>query len=159
MGGDLASFERFMQGVPKSTWREVPDSGDEGSLYAGRISAIATIVRVYQGPTGITRQKLEVALPTETSDEFALAILTRFVAEYVGHPQELRSVMDTLRAMRKTILSSGKRSVRMPYRKAIINLSLDSSTAEFNPKTIEVPWGMLYWKVEIAPMPQPKVKR
>lgn len=160
MGGELAAFEQFMESVPGSEWKTVPDEKEEGALFAGRIKGLATILRVYQGPTGaITRQKVEVALPVATRDDFALAIITRFAAEFAGRPQELRGVMDSMRAMRKTIMNSGRRTVRMGYRKMLMTLSLDSSTTEFSAKTIEVPWGMLYWKAELEPLPTPTPRR
>lgn len=156
-GGDRASFEHFLYRIPKSQWKRVPDSADQGVLYAGRVGSLATIVRAYFDQGRLVRQKVEVALPTDTSDEFALAILTRFMSEFVRHPSELRPVMNTMRAMRRTIMGTGQRSTAMPYRDAIYTLSLDSSTNEFNPRTIEVPWGMLYWKAEaVSSRPAPK---
>lgn len=158
-GGDRAAFERFLYRVPKSQWKIVPDSADEGVLYAGRVGTFATIVRVYYENGRIVRQKVEVALPTESNDEFALAILTRFMSEFVRHPDELKPVMNAMRAMRRTLMGSGRRITTLPYRDALLTLSLDSSTNEFNTKTIEVPWGMLYWKVEAVPSRPAKKKR
>lgn len=158
-GGDRASFDRFLHRIPKSKWKVIPDSADEGVLYAGRVGTLATIVRVYYEQGRIVRQKVEVALPTDANDDFALAILTRFMSEFVRHPQELKPVMTSMRAMRRTLIGSGRRSTELPYRDAIISLSLDSSTNEFNSKTIEVPWGMLYWKAEVAPSRPAKKKR
>lgn len=154
MGGDRASFERFLHHIPHATWKVVPDSAAPGFLYAGRIGSIATIVRILFADGKISGQKVEVALPTDRDDDLALAILTRFMSEFVRHPEELRPVMATMRAMRKTIMASGKRSAEMPYRSANYTLALDSSAAEFNPKTIEVPWGVLYWKAEAHPIPR-----
>ncbi|HEY9857481.1 MAG TPA: hypothetical protein V6D05_17180 [Stenomitos sp.] len=158
-GGDRAAFEHFLHRVPKSQWKLVPDSADAGVLYAGRIGSLATIVRVYFEQGRVVRQKVEVALPTETNDEFALAILTRFMSEFVRHPEELKPVMNTMRAMRRTLLGTGRRSTELPYRDALYTLSLDSSTNEFNSKTIEVPWGMLYWKAEAVSNRPAKKKR
>lgn len=158
-GGDRAAFERFLYRVPKSRWKVVPDSADTGVLYAGRIGSLATIVRVYYDEGRVVRQKVEVALPTETSDEFALAILTRFMSEFVRHPEELRPVMNVLRAMRRTLVGSSRHSTAMPYRDALYTLSLDSSTNEFNSRTIAVPWGMLYWKAEAVSNRPAKKKR
>ncbi len=158
-GGDRASFERFLYRIPKSKWKIVPDSADAGVLYAGRVGSFATIVRVYYENGRIVRQKVEVALPTESNDEFALAILTRFTSEFVRHPNELKPVMNTMRAMRRSLMGSGRRVTTLPYRDANVTLSLDSSTNEFNSKTIEVPWGMLYWKAETAPSRPAKKKR
>lgn len=158
-GGDRASFERFLHQIPKSQWKHLPDSADDGVLYAGRVGSLATIVRVYYDADRIVRQKVEVALPTDLSDEFALAILTRFLSEFVRHPDELKPVMNTMRAMRRTLVNSGRRSTELPYRDAVYTLSLDSSTNEFNAKTIEVPWGMLYWKAEAVSSRPAKKKR
>ncbi|MBO9539542.1 hypothetical protein J7643_03015 [bacterium] len=145
LGGSRASFERFLKRVPKSQWKIIPDSADGGVLYTGRVGSLGTIVRVYYDQGRVTHQKVEVALPNDTSDEFALAILTRFMSEFAGHPEELKQVMTTLRTMRKTVMASGRRSAQMPYRNAQLTLSLDSSTTEFSD---EVPWGTLYWKAE-----------
>ncbi|MNL65379.1 hypothetical protein D3C87_1897070 [compost metagenome] len=98
----------------------------------------------------VARQKVEVALPADSNDEFALAILTRFMSEFAGRPTELKQVMNSMRAMRKTVMTSGRRSAEMPYRGAAITLSLGTSTTEFPDSSTDVPWGMLYWKAEAS---------
>lgn len=148
IGGTRASFERFLKRVPKSQWKVIPDSADGGVLYTGRVGALGTIVRVYYDNGRVSRQKVEVALPGDTNDEFALAILTRFMSEFAGRPNDLKQVMTGMRAMRKTVMASGRRSAQMPYRNANITLSLDSSTTEFPDASMDVPWGTLYWKAE-----------
>jgi len=149
LGDDQRTFERFLHRVPRSRWKTVPDSAAPGFLYAGRVGSIATIVRIIlDGHQRIVGQKVEVALPTDVNDDLGLAVLTRFMSEFVHHPQELQPVMATMRAMRRTIMASGHRATHMPYRDVTLTLSLDSSEADFNPRTVEVPWGVLYWKVD-----------
>ncbi|HEY9900365.1 MAG TPA: hypothetical protein V6D00_14415 [Pantanalinema sp.] len=148
LGGQRASFERFLKRVPKSQWKIIPDSAEGGVLYTGRVGSLGTIVRVYYDAGRVTRQKVEVALPADSNDEFALAILTRFMSEFAGRPTELKQVMTGMRALRKTVMASGRRSAEMPYRNANITLSLGTSTTEFPDASMDVPWGMLYWKAE-----------
>lgn len=148
MGGERSAFEHYLYRVPRAHWQVVPDSTDGGSLYAGRIGSFSTIVHVFYDRGRISRQKVEVALPTETRDDVALSILARFLSEFVGHPEEGRAAVGMLRAMRRTLLASGRRSTQMPYRRALYTLTLDSSATEFSAKTIDVPWGVLYWRGE-----------
>lgn len=150
LGGSRASFERFLRRVPKSQWKIIPDSADGGVLYTGRVGSLGTIVRVYYDGGKVTRQKVEVALPADSNDEFALAILTRFMSEFAGRPGELKQVMTGMRALRKTVMASGRRNAQLPYRGTNITLSLGTSTTEFPDANVDVPWGMLYWKAEAA---------
>lgn len=151
VGEDPATFERFLYKVPHSKWRKLPDAESGGLLYAGRVGSFDTLVHVFLKDGRITSERVEVAMPTDRNDELALAIQTRFLSEFVHHPRELQSVMNLMRGMRRTILGSGQQTAKLPYRKAMFSLALSSSPSEFSAKTIEVPWGMLYWTAEATP--------
>ena len=158
MGQTPAGFEHFLYRVPHSSWQRLPDAEFGGLLYEGTVGSFDTIVHVFLKNGRVNFERVEVALPNNRNDDLALAIITRFLCEYVGHPQELQSVMSTMRALHTTLLGSGRRSARMPYRKATFQLSLSTAPSEFNPDMIEEPWGMLYWKAEASPSVHPKRK-
>lgn len=156
VGEGPAAFEEFLFRVPRSTWRKLPDAESGGLLYAGRVSSLDTIVHVFLKDGVIQSERIEVAIATDRNDELALAVLTRFLSEFVHRPRELLGVMNTMRALRRSILATGHRTVKLPYRKAVFNLALSASPSEFNSKNMDIPWGMLYWTAEATPTAAPK---
>lgn len=148
MGGSLADFERYLRTLPGSNFKRVPNESHPGILYAGRVSEFSTILRVHTEDGAITAQRIEVALPVDKRDDYALAIISRFLGEFVGQPGEVRGLMDQARALRGSILGSGRRSMGMTYRGASITLSLDSSPNEIHPHPTQGSWGLLFWSAE-----------
>lgn len=148
MNGTLDEFERYLRTLPGANFKRVPDENHPGILYAGRLSEFSTIVRVHTEDGRIVRQRVEVALPTEKRDDFALVILSRFVAEFSGHPGEIRGIMDQMRSLRGGILNSGMRSMSATYRGAKLTLTLDSSPNEIHPHPNKGTWGLLFWSAE-----------
>lgn len=151
VGETPANFERFIARIPHSKWRKLPDAESGGLLYAGRVGSFDTLVHVFLKDGRISSERIEVAMPTERSDELALAIQTRFLSEFAHHPRELQPVMTIMRGMRRTLLGSGQQRTEMPYRRALFSLALSSSPSEFNSKNSDVPWGTLYWTAEATP--------
>ncbi len=149
--GDI---ERSMKTMSRSIWKHVPDSSEPGILYAGRVGSLATIVRMVNDGDQMVRLRVEVALPSELPDDHALAILARFACAHEGRPRELSQVLGILRTLRKSLMATGNRSSKLPYRDLDLTLSLDSSSDDFSPKTIEVPWGVLYWSLESRFVPR-----
>jgi hypothetical protein len=144
----IHSFERAMKVMSRASWKHVPDSSEPGVLYAGRVGSLATIVRLVGSDDQLERIRVEVALPSELPDEHALAILARFACAHEGRPRELGQVLGVLKTLRKSVMATGSRSSRLPYRDLDLTLTLDSSSDDFSPRTIEVPWGVLYWSLE-----------
>jgi hypothetical protein len=152
MGGTLAEFERYLRTLPGSNFKRVPDSTQPGTLYAGRLSEFSTILRVHAEDGKIVRERIEVALPADKRDDYALVIISRFLGEFAGHPGEIRALMDQARAMRGNIIGSGRRSMTTSYRGANITLSLDSSPNEIHPHPTRGSWGLLFWSAEAERM-------
>ena len=148
MGGTLAEFERYLRSLPGSNFKRVPDESNPGTLYAGRLSEFSTIIRVHTEGGKIVRQRIEVALPSDKRDDYALVIISRFLSEFSGHPGDIRGLMDQARAMRGGIIGSGRRSMSTTYRGAAITLSLDSSPNEIHPHPTRGSWGLLFWSAE-----------
>ncbi len=148
MGGSIKDFERYLKSLPGSNFKRVPDQAHPGTLYAGRLGAFSTILRVHAENGKITRQRIEVALPADKRDDYALVIISRFLGEFVGHPGEIRALMDQARAMRSNIIGSGRRSVSTTYRGATITFTLDSSANEIHPHPTQGSWGLLFWSAE-----------
>lgn len=155
MGGTVAEFERYLRTLPGSNFKRVPDESHPGLLYAGRLAQFSTIVRVHTEQGKIERQRIEVALPADQKDDYALVILSRFLGEFAGHPGEIRALMDQARAMRGSILGSGRRSMTTTYRGAKITLSLDSSPNEVHPHPTRGTWGLLFWSAEAERIRKP----
>lgn len=148
MGGSIADFERYLRTLPGSNFKRVPDTENPGLLYAGRLAEFSTILRVYPEDGKIVRQRIEVALPVDKRDDYALVIISRFLGEFTGHPGEIRALMDQARAMRGSIIGTGRRSVVTTYRGATVTLTLDSSPNEIHPHPTRGTWGLLFWKAE-----------
>jgi hypothetical protein len=106
MGGTVKEFERYLNSLPGSNFKRVPDEAHPGILYAGRL------------------------------------------AEFTGHPGEIRSLMDQARAMRGSIIGTGRRSMTTSYRGASITLGLDSSPNEIHPHPTRGAWGLLFWSAD-----------
>ena len=155
MGGSVADFERYLKTLPGSNFKRVPDSSLPGLLYAGRLAEFSTIVRVHTDGGKIVRQRIEVALPAEKRDDYALVILSRFISEFAGHPGEIQGVMDQARAMRGNIIGSGRRSMTTAYRGVSITLTLDSSPNEIHPHPTRGSWGLLFWSAEAERIRKP----
>lgn len=152
MGGTLAEFERYLRTQPGSNFKRVPDSTHPGTLYAGRLSEFSTIIRVHTEGGKIVRERIEVALPADKRDDYALVIISRFLSEFAGQPGEIRALMDQARAMRGSIIGTGRRSMTTSYRGASITLSLDSSPNEIHPHPTRGSWGLLFWSAEAERM-------
>lgn len=148
MGGSVKDFERYLRTLPGSNFKRVPDETHPGILYAGRLAEFSTLVRVYESNGTITRQRIEVALPVDKRDDYALVIISRFLGEFTGYPGEIRALMDQARAMRGNIIGSGSREMTTTYRGARVTLALDSSPNEIHPHPSRGTWGLLFWKAE-----------
>lgn len=149
LGGTQAEFERFLKRFPKGNFKRIPDAEHPGTLYAGRLGGFSTIVRLHTDKQGrIVREKIEVALPLDSKDDYALAILSRFIGEFIGKPEHLLGLMDASKSLKHAIMTTGKRHQTMTYHGAEITLSLDSSPDEFHPT--KGAWGLLFWKADAA---------
>lgn len=155
MGGTIPEFERYLKTLPGSNFKRVPESTQPGLLYAGRLAEFSTIIRVHTDGGKIVRQRIEVALPAEKRDDYALVILSRFLSEFAGHPGEIQGVMDQARAMRGNIIGSGRKSMTTAYRGTSITLSLDSSPNEIHPHPTRGSWGLLFWSAEAERIRKP----
>ncbi|MNK80818.1 hypothetical protein D3C87_1005480 [compost metagenome] len=155
MGGTIPEFERYLRTLPGSNFKRVPDSSGPGLLYAGRLAEFSTILRVHTDGGKIVRQRIEVALPAEKRDDYALVIISRFLSEFAGHPGEIQGVMDQARAMRGNIVGSGRRAMTTSYRGTSITLSLDSSPNEIHPHPTRGSWGLLFWSAEAERIRKP----
>ena len=159
MGGSLAEFERHLRGIKGGNFKQVPDEAHPGTLYAGRMAGFSTILRVHTEDGKIVRQRIEVALPSDQRDDYALAILSRFLEEFIGIPGESRALMDQARAMRGGIIGSGRRAMSSTYRGASITLTLDSAPNELHPYPTRGPWGLLFWSAEAERLAPRKPRR
>jgi hypothetical protein len=158
MGGTIPEFERYLRSLPGSNFKRVPESANPGILYAGRLAEFSTILRVHTEGGKIVRQRIEVALPADKRDDYALVIISRFLGEFAGHPDEFRAVMEQARAMRGSIMGTGRRSMSTTYRGATLTLTLDSSPNEVHPHPTRGSWGLLFWSAEAERIP-PKGSR
>ncbi len=148
MGGTLPEFERYLRSLQGANFKRVPDESHPGTLYAGRLSEFSTIIRVHTDHGKIVRQRIEVALPSDKRDDYALVIISRFLGEFAGQPGDIRGIMDQARAMRGGIIGTGRRAMSTTYRGATITLSLDSSPNEIHPHPTRGSWGLLFWSAE-----------
>lgn len=156
MGGSVPEFERYLKSIKGGNFKRVPDESHPGLLYAGRVGGFSTILRVHAEDGKIVRQRIEVALAADQRDDYALAILSRFLGEFTGRPDELRSLNDQLRAMRGGIVGSGRRSMSSTYRGASITLSLGASPNESHSHSTRGSWGLLFWSAEAERLAKPR---
>ncbi|HBN10027.1 MAG TPA: hypothetical protein DD435_15760 [Cyanobacteria bacterium UBA8530] len=142
LDGPIRNFERFAKNLKSCQISPLPVVNPRERRYGGSVGNQRVSIWVYLNQGRICGERIEVGIPPETADEYALAIMNRFFQEFVGSRQ-WRSMLDLkLRSMRKNIIDGGSSFTTRDMGNMRMTLFLDSKTREEMPN-----W--LYWVGDI----------
>lgn len=156
-GGQLPAFEYWMNHkMPHGNIKRISDPEHPGILYAGRVGGYETIVRVFTEGGRITRQKIEVELPSDRRDEIALSIIARFFREFTGPKRNEEELWRLVQGMRAHIYRTGRKEASTDFGSAKLSLHLDTQPNHdlINPE--RGTWGTLFWRGEARRLPPRK---
>lgn len=142
MDGTIQGFEKFAARLQTAQLSPVPITDPHMRRYGGMVGNQRVSVWVYLDKGRIAAEKVEVAIPPETKDVYALAIMNRFFQEFVGS-RAMRMTLDAkLRSMRRAIIDGGTAVSMRDLDHVRMTLRLDSRIREDYPN-----W--LFWVAEI----------